>query len=126
MQSFSTYANVEEATRAYDLGIILLYGTHKRLNNLLTTYYASGKLLARIRIPPAVAGSVAQHIESLQVMDEEMGNNAGVQMMQRICGYFEDVTQLPTQFQSYPQVVAANQHMSGIKSGNSPCRETCC
>eukprot|EP00892_Ulva_mutabilis_P012135 jgi/Ulvmu1/9294/UM050_0043.1 len=125
IKSFSTYPTVEEAARAYDLGIILLYGTRKRLNNPLTAYYACGKLLADVIIPAQVAVSVALYIEHLTQADEEAVAHTGLQMMQRICGYFGDAAQLPSQFQSYPQLVAEKQDLLSGDPEVSPRQPAC-
>ena len=120
VQSFSTYLSLEEAKRAYDLGIMLLYGTQKRMNNLLTTYYAHGRFLPDVVIPPTVAESVALHVETLRQVDKEMATNKGLHVMQRMCSYFENGARLPAQFQSYPDIVAANQHELDMEGGHSP------
>lgn len=106
LQSFSTYQTIAEAQEAYDLGIILINGTQKRLNNLLTKYYAHGKFLPHITIPQPVAASVALHIETIRKSDEECNRTKSFQMMERICGYFGVQAALPPAFQEYPALVA--------------------
>lgn len=120
VQSFSTYPSLEEAKRAYDLGIILLYGTQKRMNNLLTTYYAHGTFLPDVVIPSAVADSVALHVENMRQVDTEKATNKGLHTMQRMCTYFENGARLPAQFKNYPATVAAQQDVLDMESDLSP------
>jgi hypothetical protein len=87
VQSFGTYDTQDDAAKAFDLGTILVYGTDRRLNNIITTYLDmdSGKFLDTVEIPEKVVQSAQVHLSDLQASD--MSKFA--QTSSRIQNYFK-------------------------------------
>lgn len=94
---------------AYDLGAILVLGTHRRLNHFLTDYYAKGKFKDGVEIPETVAQSVAAYIDSFDKEDTEQ-NAQRFAMMKRVCGYFKDVSLLPDSFKKFEKELTDFSH----------------
>lgn len=88
VQSFGTYATLEAAKEAFDLGAILCKGVDWQINEPLTEYMLDGAFHAHVQIPSHVINCIQKYLNGMQEVDAEKYT----QERRRILEYFRDRT----------------------------------